>query len=123
MRFPWLKLTAFLVPALAAVVFLIWWLSPTQVVKRRWEILLETIAVPAVEHTRRHRRHQHLVIAGGQYRRHLLAWNFGQQLLTAVRDPVQPSRMARPDDQRAIRHQAPGHDHRLVHGHSAGPQG
>ena len=45
MRFPWLKLTAFLVPALAAVVFLIWWLSPTQVVKRRWEILRETIAV------------------------------------------------------------------------------
>ena len=43
-----LKLGLFLIPAIAAIVFLIWWRSPTQVVLRRLDALLELADVGAL---------------------------------------------------------------------------
>jgi hypothetical protein len=43
-----LKLALFLIPAIAAIVFLIWWRSPTQVVLRRLDALLELADVGAL---------------------------------------------------------------------------
>ncbi len=43
MRFPWIKLLAFLVPALAGLLYLAAWLSPTKVVTRRLHSLLSSV--------------------------------------------------------------------------------
>lgn len=40
-----IKLALFLVPALAAVVFLVWWFHPTRVIERRLDTLLGTVEV------------------------------------------------------------------------------
>lgn len=40
------KLAAFLIPSLAAILFLAWWRSPTQVVLRRVDSLIELVDVP-----------------------------------------------------------------------------
>lgn len=42
------KLTLFLVPALAAIVYLVWWLSPTQVILRRLDAALELADISAL---------------------------------------------------------------------------
>ena len=57
----WLKILSFLVPALAAVVFLVWWLSPTQQVKRAAAALVDAAEVRVLTTETREERTERFV--------------------------------------------------------------
>jgi len=74
---------------------------------------IEPAVPPAIEHSRRHGRHQH-PIGCRQNGRHLLARDGRQQLGSTTLDTVEVGRVSSADDERPITVEAAGHHHGFI---------